>query len=337
MTTLPRRDQVADYLAAKGWEITGHWRGADVWTRSEFDVLLPPDEDAADAGPRMRDLLICVADAEERTSFSVAREMAMPESDVVSYRVALPEFTMVTLGTGLRTVKTVRHLISTCARAAAEDLPGTDIRAPGRLVESTSLSTADEGFGFDLFVPVLQESVPFGRVTTTRLLHAANAALAAGTLPADELEEDVSSSLADLAGERHESPFDLAFRWASALPADHEDISLHFPQDFATNVRVRRESTVPVDVAQGSVQGRVTRLAHDGLRRVVTIRGALVLDGQPTGRKRAVRVQVEDQQTYLAALEAHAAERLVRAEGRAEITGTKYGIVVEPGGFTVVD
>lgn len=337
MTAFPRVDQVVDYLDAKGWGITGHWRGADIWPRHEFDVLVPPGDDTTDARSRLRDLLVCVADAEERTPRSVARDMIFPESDVVSYRVTLPEFTAVPLGAGLRAVRAVRDLITTCARAAADDLPDTDTRTPGRLVERTFLSTADEGFGFDLFIPVHHEAAPrFGRVTTMRLLRTSNAALAADSRTADDLVDDVSSALADLAGERRGSPFDLTFHWAAALPADREDTSLRFPADFGADVRARREKTVPV-AARGTVQGRVTRLAQDGPRRVVTIRGALTLDGRPTGRERAVRVRVDDRQTYLAAVEAHAAGLLVRAEGDAETTGAKHGIVVEPSGFTVVD
>lgn len=332
MTTFPRVEQVVDYLTTKGWEITGHWRGADIWTRDEFDVLLPPGEGTADSGSRLRDLLFCVAGAEKRTPHSVAREMVSPESDVVSYRVSLPDYAAVPLGEGLRAVKAVKDLITTCARAAADDLPGADVRKSDRLVDRTSLSTADEGFGLDLFVPVHHEDLPrFGRATTTRLLQASNAALAG------DVEDDVSSVLADLAGERRGSPFDLAFRWAAALPADREDAFLHFPRNFGVDVRARQAKAVPAAASRGAVQGRVTRLAHDSSLRVVTIRGSLVLDGRPTGRERAVRVRVEDQQTYLAAVEAHAAELLVRAEGGAEITGAKYGIVVEPGGFTVVD
>ncbi|MGI5500850.1 hypothetical protein [Lentzea sp. CA-135723] len=336
MTPFPRLDQVAGYLSAKGWEVTARWRDGHVWTRDEFDVLLPPGDDTADAAPRLRDLLVCVADAEDRAPSSVAREMSMPDSDVVSYRVVLPGLVPVALATGLRAVKSMRHLITTCARAAADDLPGVDDHAPGRLVERSSMSTADDGFGFDVFVPVFDEAIPFGRATTTLLLRAANIALAT-TPPVDDLGNGLPAVLADLAGEQRESSFDLAFRWAPALPADRRDISLHFPREFAAKVRVPRERTALPEVARAMVQGRVTRLAHDGSRRVVTIRGTLVLDGRAVNRERTVRVQVEDQQTYLAAVEAHAAERLVRAEGRAEIAGTKYGIAVEPGGFTVVD
>lgn len=337
MKVFPRVDQVVDYLAAKGWGITGHWRGADIWTRHEFDVLVPPDDDTADAGSRLRDLLVCVADAEERAVRSVARDMVLPESDVVSYRVTLPEFATVPLGAGLRAVRAVRDLITTCAHAVAHDLPEADARAPVRLVERTSLSTADDGFGFDLFVPVHHDDAPrFGRATTMRLLRTSNAALTADERTADDLVDDVAPALADLAGEHRGSPFDLAFHWAAALPAERDDTAVSFPRNFGAEVRERRAKAVPV-AARGAVQGRVTRLAHEGPRRVVTIRGTLTLDGRPTGRDRAVRVRVEDQQTYLTAVEAHAAGLLVRAEGDAEAIGAKHGIVVEPGGFTVVD
>ncbi|MCE6993296.1 hypothetical protein LZG04_00515 [Saccharothrix sp. S26] len=337
MTTFPRVDQVVDYLTAKGWGITGHWRGAEIWTRDEFDVLVPPGDDTADARARLRDLLVCVADAEGRAPRSVARDMVLPESDVVSYRVTLPEFATVPLGAGLRAVRAVRDLVATCARAVADDLPDTDARTPGRLVERTSLSTADEGFGFDLFIPVHHDAAPrFGRATTMRLLRTSNAALAADPRTVDHLVDDVSSALADLAGEHRGSPFDLVFHWAAALPADRRDTSLRFPRNFGANVRARREKAVPA-AARGAVQGRVTRLALDGPRRVVTIRGPFTLDGRPTGRERAVRVRVDDRQTYLLAVEAHTAGLTVRAEGDVESTGAKQGIVVEPGGFTVVD
>lgn len=337
MTDFPRVDQVVNYLTAKGWGVTGHWRGADIWTRHEFDVLVPLGDDTADTGARLRDLLVCVADAEKRAPRSVARDMVFPGADVVSYRVALPEFTTVPLGAGLRAVKAVGELITTCARATAEDLPDTGARTPGQLVERTSLSTADEGFGFDVFIPVHHEAVPrFGRATTLRLLRTSNAALTTDSWTADDVVDDVSSALADLAGERRGSPFDLAFHWAAALPAEQEDTLLRFPADFGANTRARRKGAVPV-AARGTVQGRVTRLSNDGMRRVVTIRGAFTLDGRPAGRERAVRVRVNDPRSYLAAVEAHGAGLLVRAEGEAEAVGAKHGIAVGPGGFTVVD
>lgn len=51
--------------------------------------------------------------------------MVLPESDVVSYRVTLPEFATVPLGAGLRAVRAVRDVITTCARAAARVCPGS--------------------------------------------------------------------------------------------------------------------------------------------------------------------------------------------------------------------
>ncbi|MGW5051382.1 hypothetical protein [Actinokineospora sp. NPDC004072] len=334
MTAYPRVDQVVDYLTARGWEVSGHWRGADIWTRHEFDVLVPRADDTADRGSRLRDLLGCVADAEERSPRAVARDMLFPNSDVVSYRVGLPELSAVPLGAGLRAVRAVRDLITSCARATARDLPGAGPRTPDQLVDRTSVSSADDGLGFDLFIPVHHESAPrFGRTTTLRMLRAATDALAAD--PGTAVDA-ASSALADLAGERRGSAFDLVFHWAAGLPAEQADTRLRFPAGFGATLRARRKKAVPA-AARAAVQGSVTRLSNDGTRRVVTIRGAVALDGRPTGRVRAVRVRVDDPQTYLAAVEAHGAGLLVRAEGEATATGAGHSIVAGPGGFTVID
>ncbi|PRY44646.1 hypothetical protein [Umezawaea tangerina] len=337
MTPAVRVDQVVGYLAARGWEVTGHWRGADVRSLGDFDVLVPPGDDRGDVSPRLRELLACVADAEGRTPREVVRDMVAPSADVLSYRLRLPRAGTVPLAAGFRAVRAVRDLVATCAHDVAPDT--------GDLLDRTALATAEDGFGLDVLVPVRHDGV--GRRATLRVLRTSATVLAAADspdptawrdLPRHGLVDDVCGCLADLAGEHRASAFELAFHWALALPSAEPDAVLSFPADFGVRARARRKRVEPVTAERALVRGRVTRLAQDsGGRRVVTVRGTLVVDGAPVGRERAVRVRVDDHETYLLAIEAHRAEDEVQAEGAVESTGTRYGIAVEPSGFTVAE
>ncbi|MET1073240.1 MAG: hypothetical protein ABWY11_11395 [Umezawaea sp.] len=343
MTPAVRVDQVVEYLTAKGWAVTGHWRGADVRSLGDFDVLVPPGDGRGDVTPRLRELLECVADAEGRTPREVVRDMVAPAADVLSYRLRLPRSGTVPFTAGFRAVRAVRDLVATCAFDVSSDPADRDVA--GDLLDRTALSTAEDGFGLDVLVPVLHDGL--GRRATLRVLRTSAAVLGAAVspdpaawrdLPWHGLVDDVCGSLADLAGEHRASAFELAFHWALALPSGEPDAVLSFPADFGVRARARRKRVEPVTAERALVRGRVTRLAQDHAgRRVVTVRGALVVDGGPVGRERAVRVRVADQETYLLAIEAHRAGDEVRAEGAVESTGTRYGIAVEPGGLTVAE
>jgi hypothetical protein len=106
---------VTAYLRGHGWTISGRWRNASVWSWQDFDVLVPPTDAVADATTRLRELVQCVADAEDRSPEAVWRDMTNPAADIVAYRTTGdPE--LVSLAAGTRTVLAVRALIVVCAR-----------------------------------------------------------------------------------------------------------------------------------------------------------------------------------------------------------------------------
>jgi hypothetical protein len=65
--------------------------------------------------------------------------------------------------------------------------------------------------------------------------------------------------------------------------------------------------------------------------------GVLELDGVATGRQRLVAVRLGNPADYEAALAAHQAGRVVRAEGAVTITRGKRGITSSDDGFLVTD
>ncbi|MFC8527752.1 hypothetical protein [Nocardia sp. NPDC057227] len=318
----PPIGDITGYLRATGWTGTGQWRGAEVWSRDEFDVLIPPAGELPDSAARLRELTRCVADAERRTPAAVWRDLGRVRFDVIGYRGAEPTES---LPAGLRAVQAVRDLLAHSAREAL----GDDGSA-GDLLDRARIAVGDELFGVDLVLPA-----DSGRRTVLRLLRTCTAVRRAadtGTAP-DGVPEPVCLAVADLAGTGRACAFELAFRWSPLDPRPHEVIT--FPA--GAGARIHAAATV-AESATAVVAGPVTGLFDDeeGERRLIRVRGVLELDGTATGRRRTVPVRLATETDYERALAAHRDGRSVRAEGTVT-DGRTRGIAAAPGGFTVLD
>lgn len=352
MRTTPSVRDVVDYLGAHGWAVTARWRGGSVWTRNAFDVLVPPDDEASDAPARIRDLLECVADAEDRTPREISRDMITPAVDLVSYRMSGTEADRIALASGARAMSAIGDLITTCAGQSAADL-GAGPSAAGALLEHSVLSPAAEAFGADVALPIeegLTESL--GRRTSRRVLSGSTTALdaALGQDPAalDDLSAsgvtgELCQALAELAGHDHTAAFTLGFRWSRLVPADDGPVSVRFPpgvgERLAEGAR-RLGRRVPGPVSETAVvEGPVTTLSDEehGNRWRVTVRGTMIINGVPEGAERLARLRLDGPSAYSAALIAHRENRVVRAEGVLTRSGNKRWIMVNPGGFTLPD
>jgi hypothetical protein len=341
----PQIEDVLDYLRAHGWAMTGRWRNAAVWSLREFDVLVPPTDTMADAPERLRELMRCVADAEGRSPRVVGREIALPAVDVVSYRARNSE-EVVTLPSGMRSLRAARDLVMACAReVAVETSSGSASETVGALLDHSLLSLSEEVFGLDIALPYDEASRdPLGRKTALRILHSSAVVLhAAHSSDMDAFEQvfregvstDVCVALADLAGPDRGSPFELGFRWSRRAPLADE--AVEFPSGAGKRIHAAsKRAQLPAEAAAGVVEGPVTRLSDDknGERWRIGVRGVLRVDGTATGRRRLVPVWLRSSQDYDAALVAHKEGRVVRAEGT--VTGTR-GITAADDGFTVTD
>ncbi|MQY20163.1 hypothetical protein [Nocardia macrotermitis] len=351
MTTPPRIDHVTAYLAARGWTVSGRWRGADIWSRSEFDVLVPATDAVGDVVSRLRELVSCVADAEGLAPELIWREMTTPAVDVVSYRTH-DAIEALTLPAGAAAIGAVSELIATTAGEALGD-NRTGVRrrsdAVRLLLDRSLLSLTEDTFGLEVRLPYDDDPEPLGRRTALRMLHSSRTVLyAVNSSEVDAFEhvarEGVSGAvcraLALLAGPDREAPFDLGFRWSPLQPLD--DVAVHFPPGAGTRIATigRREEPAP-DTTSGGVEGLVTGLSHDadganGWR--IEVRGIVRADGDPIGEARqSVTVLLRTADEYATALAAHRDGRVVRAVGELVRNRRRPEIHSAEQGFTLSD
>ncbi|WP_157172041.1 hypothetical protein [Nocardia higoensis] len=335
----PRVAEVTAYLISHGWDVTGRWRDAQVWSLREFDVLVPAGDDLADSEARLRDLTRCVAEAEDRSPRSVWRDIGSPPADLISLRTA-GEGGAVSLPRGVRTVAALRDLLLLCAREVVDEERAESARG---VLDQARLALNDQPFGVDVTLPfAVGEVDPLGRRTAMRVLHSSKAIADAldsdvdgiERFPEMEVSDQVCRALAGLAGPDRVV---LGFRWASGDL--REGATVEIPggasEVIRAAIRTRRQRVQPV---VGVVEGPVIELADDteGDRRRITVRGVLRVDGSAVGRRRAVTVRLPGDPDYLVALAAHRDGRAVRAEGRVTTTGRRPGIDVTTAGFTVI-
>lgn len=362
----PAVADVVDYLRDHGWTVTGRWRAADVWSRAEYDVLVPPSDSLADTAIRLRELIRCVAEAEGLPERAIWRDITEPDLDIVTYRRADDTDPTVPLSDGARAVTALRDLVTHSAYAEVTDAPWrTPDAIPTRvrwLLRDTRLTPCTGPFGFEVAIPADHE-LSLGRRTVARLWHTATAVRTAarsedGFAVADlfryDLSEAAGGALADLAGDGDDAAFALDFRWSRSAPRSDESVA--FPAGIGPALRdgfaaAEREPMIgaPVDplplvaapppTEEGAVEGTVIGLSDDehGERWVVRIRGVLRVDGVATGRTRAVTVRLADARDYHVALAAHRGGKPVRAQGVVVDTGRAREITTAARGFTVLD
>ncbi|MFD6392860.1 hypothetical protein [Nocardia sp. NPDC060259] len=357
---------VVDYLRDHGWTVTGRWRAADVWSRDEYDVLVPPSDTLADTAIRLRELIRCIADAEGLPERTIWRDITEPDLDIVTYRRADDTDPTVLLADGARALTALRDLVTHSAYAEVTNSPWrTPDSIPTRvrwLLRDTRLTACTGPFGFEVAIPADHEQ-SLGRRTAARLLdtatvvraaaRSADSSVVAGPLR-HNLGQATVGALADLAGDGDDTAFALDFRWSRSAPRLDESVT--FPTGIGPALRdsphtVEREPipTAPLDplplvaapppTEVGAVEGTVIGLSDDehGDRWVVRIRGILRVDGVATGRTRAITVRLADAREYHVALAAHQGGKHVRAEGVVVDTGRTREITVAARGFTVLD
>ncbi|MCZ9327260.1 hypothetical protein [Nocardia farcinica] len=333
---IPRIGDVVDYLRTSGWTITGRWRDGQVWSREEFDVLVPPADTLSDTPTRLRELARCVADAEGRSRAAVWRDLLGVGRDSFSYR-ALAREEAVPLTAGLRAVNAVHLLVAQSAR----DVLGNGGRrdAVRSLLERSSVAPGVDAPGLDITLPLTNGGPdPLGRRAVQHLSRGAAALLAAvsGGDATPPVSHTLGLALADLAGVRPAAPFSLSFRWSRRTPLP--DGTIEFPADAGERLRAAALRARRDDRARhGVVEGRVIRLGYDGGDgRRVTVRGSLVVDDVPTGH-RVVTVRLADAADYHTALAAHRDERRVRVEGTVAGTGRARVLTARSGALRLLD
>ncbi|RJO74859.1 hypothetical protein D5S18_15630 [Nocardia panacis] len=350
MRQLPAIEDVNEYLREHGWIFTGTWRTAQVWSLRSFDVLVPASDTLGDTPRRLRELVQCIADAEERPSATVWRDLAAPGLDTISYLTAA-EAGPVALPLRAYTMHAVHELITLTAHAALNESSATAAEVEpdpvAALLAQSVTSPRVDVPGLDIGLPNDPcHPDPLGRRTAARLLR--NATLlyrTTATLERDDGEHtespDISSeerkALAALAGPGHTATFILEFHWSWRLPRRDERLEIP-PEACMRHLHQAENDTEQLSArVAGVVEGLVVGLSDEpgNARWRVTIRGPLVIDGVTTGRPRLVTVRLGDADSYEAALTAHRSGRPVRVEGDVDRSRRVPEIDAATDSFTV--
>ena len=359
MTTPLSVADVAHYLVGTGWErTTRSWRGARVWARNGFEVLLPTRDDLGDNQARIRDLLRLVAAAEARTLDEVHRDVAHALADTTTCRIGTDDAGLIKLLDGLETVTGLRDLIRAAARTVLE---GPHLRFTGRqpaavdeLLERIELARPpDGGVAYTLLIPASAEQNGLrGRDVAVQLHDAAAAAEVAahdGDVAAFDdavtagVSADFCAALSSLAGPDRREPFELGFRWAHALPSAVPPQVVPFLPDAGLRVRaaaarLRRLRISGQATALGAVDGQHDEAGGTDRWRV-RLRGELRTGqmAQLAGPRRAVWARLPDQNTYDRALEAYRTGRRLRVDGELTSRDGRVELAVTAGGVETMD
>lgn len=337
---------ITGYLADTGWRPapSDRFNGgrATVWRHpDDFEVLVPARDGMGDAERRIREILRCLSDLEERPVADIASEIALPQLDRQYFRVFPPGHDpgYTSLLGGVQTFNAIRSLLDVAARTVAQGphfaFAG---KAPSGLREVLRAAEVGPTRAGSYIVELRLAVGPLartavgeelsGRAVLSQLLEsvaAAQAAVLTGTPAAFDdvvtggVSANLCKALGDLCGTERQDAFEIMFHWARAVPFDGAPTQvLAFPAGsgqvlHAAGSRLRNL------VASGpaTVTGIVESLHDDPVgadRWRIKVRGELRTDRIPRSR-RAVWVRLADQASYERAIAAHREHREITASG----------------------
>lgn len=261
------------YLASRGWQRDGTYRGANVWRLESVGKLLVPERlDYDDDGELVADAVRRLAEFEERPAREVVRDIAEPTVDGQYYRLhpdAAPG--LIPLPSGLKAVAGIHDLLGAAARSAYEGprlhFEGRRSAAVENFLHGVLLGSAVPGsYVLTARIPLRQTRQPQSQLTLYEstaetndqrepgsrqvLLHLRGAVRAAhvaaqGVVQGERMDgfydavgEGVSAnlcrSLADLGGARKRERFDIGFTWARASPVPERGEPVSFTARMAS-------------------------------------------------------------------------------------------------------
>ncbi|MCO8277070.1 hypothetical protein M1L60_41485 [Actinoplanes sp. TRM 88003] len=351
---------IVDYLTNTGWQPAlrngpGGER-ATMWHHPDnFEVLVPASDIMGDSARRIREILRCLADLEDRPATDIASEIALPKLDRQYFKAFAsghdPGYASL-LG-GVQTINAIRNLLDVATRTIAEGPHYAFVgrAAPGLrgILRAAELGPTRAGsyivemrLAIGAVARTAVDEELTGRAVLTQMLESAAAAQSAvmtGTPAAfdDAVTEGVSANLCqalgDLCGTERRDAFEITFRWARAMPLDGASSHvLPFPAGSgpllqAAGSRLRKL------VASGAatVTGIVESLHDDVVgadRWRIKVRGWLRTDRVESAR-RAVWVRLADQASYDRAITAHREHREITVSG--ELTSPAGRVELVPG------
>lgn len=349
-----RAPEVNSYLASKGWQQDGDWRGTTVWRLGEQVRLLVPDRpEYDDAAQLIEEAVAKIARYEGRPERDVWRDIAEPLVDAQYFRLH-PDAPAgsIPLPAGVKAAGGVLALLKAAATVTEQGSPllveGRRSQRVDAFLHRVLLGSAVPG-SYILTarvpaVPVGTQQLDFfedarefsGRTVSTQLHAALDAAWAAAQRVIHEgsefdtfytaAESGVSPSLcralADLGGEKRDRPFEIGFSWARGVPGQEPVPEIAFTGAMSSILsRASEELEALARQGTASISGLITDL-HDepGDPARIKIKGDLRTPGQGRFPRRAIWIALS-RDDYNKAIEAHRLVRYVQATGELSTTG----------------
>lgn len=339
-------EDVASYLAAKGWRRNGQYGKTTVWTRPEsdygVDLLLPFSREFRDYAERLSELIDAVAEHEQRDPGLVLQDLLEPRTDV-QYIHTYPDAPSgsAPLHEGFKAVKGVHDLFLAAATVRSLDVPPAVLPSskprqawdflrgvrlgqtmPGSYVlrVETPLTSDDhaDGLSSRSVLAQLYQSIAAAHSAAQQNLDYALARI--GGHIESGVSANVCQALHEIGG-RDSSSFTIQFTWARAEPMQEETPSVSFDAETITSVRRLGEQLRELsEFRQARLVGRVVELR----RRHSRGGGTVTLDGTLTvnRRSRSERISVElNAHDYDLALDAHRRALPLQVDGNLRTSG----------------
>jgi hypothetical protein len=356
-----RVPDISSYLASKGWERDGDWRGASIWRLGGQARLLIPDlQQFDDAGQLIEEAVAKIARHEARPERDVWQDIAEPNVDAQFYRLhpdapsgSIPLPFGVKAATGIQEL--MKAAAATAEQGGKQRFEGRRTRQVDAFLRKVMLGSAAPGsYILTARVPTVpvnlqQELFDFdeareltGRAVIAQLHTAVSAARTAaeqvlgehGDLAAvyDHVESGVSANLCwalcELGGEGRNLPFEIGFSWARGVPGQGSAQEVRFTSAMpGILARAGNELAMLARTGTARIRGLITDL-HDERNEParIKVRGELSAEGAARLPHRSVWVVLNEAQ-YQEAIEAHRGVRQVEAEGQFTTTLRRLELV----------
>ena len=345
---------VRSYLASKGWQQDGDWRGASVWRLGERARLLVPSRpEYDDADQLIEEAIAKIARYEARPELDVWRDIAEPMVDAQYFRMHPDAPTgSIPLPAGVKATAGILALLRAAASVTEHGAPLLIERrrsqrvdaflhevllgsaVPGSYILTTRMPATPVGAQqLEIFEDAREFS---GRAIITQLQTALEAAWSAAqrvirndseldtfyTAAESGVSANLCRALADLGGEKRDRPFEIGFSWARGVPGQESAPEIAF-SDSMPAVLNRAAGELEALARQGtaSIVGIITDLhdePNDPAR--IKVKGDLRTPGQGRFPRRSIWIALS-RGDYDIAIEAHQHGRYVQAIGELATTG----------------
>ncbi len=351
-------DDIASYLADTGWERDPRtWRGASFWQHSgEYELLVPAQDGLGDAERRVREILRCLSEVEERPVDDIAVDISQPRLDTQFFRTFPtghdPGYT--SLPVGLQLLQGVRNILTTTARTVLQGphfaFGGKQPSGVGDILRAAELGPSRTGsyvievrLGTEVRARGAGGETVTGRTVLLQMLEAVTAVRAAlwsdhpaafDSAVTAGVSSDLCGALSELGGARRGESFEITFRWARSEPLELARHVVEFPAGSGALLKTAAERLRNLHASgPATVTGIIEGLHYgsaSGDRWRIRVRGELRTErGDPA--RRMVWVRLGDQAAYDAAIIAHQQQRPIIATGQlSSATGRVELVLIRP-------